>query len=302
VASTWFNRRCRLTSRANDHLAALTRTFHRHHAAQASTRRQPRKKVLPVVKGAKEQKGAPDSRVAGQDPIPVLTDDMAAVPVLTEVMPVAPAPAQQRQTDRDSATSRKRRTLAERDVRERIAEQEARLEQTMAQLERIKAQAASVRDALATEQQNRHILEQQVSDLLTSQRKVAGPDPNIANAGTSRPVPGGHQSRREMARQLADLSDYVACRKRWWQEMESLAESNRQRISELEQEMAQRLQRETQAREVAEREQARAAELQGDLIAATRQIEDLRRQLADIRITPGGSPPAGAEQETGHSS
>ncbi len=249
----------------------------------------------------KGMKGVPGSRAADRDVIPVLTDDMAAVPVLTEVIPEAPAPRKE-PPDRSRPGSRSLRTRAERDVRDRIAEQEARLEQTMAQLERVKAQAASVRDALAAEQHNRHMLEQRVSELLTRRRGVTAVDAGAASSEKARPVPGGHLSRREMARQLAELSDYVACRKRWWEEMESLAESNRQRIRELEQEVAQRLQREALAREVADREQARAAELQEQLIISTREIEQLRRQLADSRLQHSDSTPDGPNEEPGNSS
>jgi hypothetical protein len=276
----------------------LPERFHGKDPAQLTNRRQFRQQALPVVKG---MKGVPGSRAADRDMIPVLTDDMAAVPVLTEVIPEVPA-HQKEQPDRNRPGSKSLRTRAERDVRDRIAEQEARLEQTMAQLERVKAQAASVRDALAAEQHNRHMLEQRVSDLLTRHHGVTAAAAGAASGETVRPVPGGHLSRREMARQLAELSDYVACRKRWWEEMESLAESNRQRIRELEQEVAQRLQREAVAREVADREQARAAELQDQLISTTREVEQLRRELADSRLQRREPAPEGPNEETGDSS
>ncbi len=273
---------------------------------------------------------------ADQDAIPVLTDVTESLPVLTDILHPGPAsepgpapeagrPPQAPSSDPGATTDAAAWTVVGdrtgNELHRRVEEQECRLREAIDQLDRVKEQAAWVRDALLNEQRDRGRLEAQVSELLGQRvgdrprsdatgasdpspvpaaRRVTavasavepGPEPEwapepAAAAGAEpepRPEPALDPS---LASQLAALTDYIACRGRWWHDMEQLAEANRLRIRELELEVAQRTRREAEAQTVAERESGRARELQEALIGATREIERLRRSLSARRDENG---------------
>jgi chromosome segregation ATPase len=136
---------------------------------------------------------------------------------------------------------------AERDILAVAAARERQLTKTLEQFERLKQQAARVREALVT-------------------RQSSAPDTAQLAATASE------------LEQLAALRDYVTGRKRWWHDMEREVESARRRIRELEIELAQRSERQVAAEALADRHSERASRLRAQLASSARELQQLREQ------------------------
>lgn len=167
---------------------------------------------LPALPESEVVKQAPDP-----DAIPVLTDVTESLPVLTDILHPGPAPDAERppQAPSDSAATTdaaSRTAVGDRrgnELQRRVEEQESLLREAIDQLDRVKEQAAWVRDALLSEQRDRSRLAEQVSELL-GQR--AGGRPQGDGTGESDdasppPSPTGNRNRdrnwnRHRSRQL----------------------------------------------------------------------------------------------------
>jgi chromosome segregation ATPase len=167
----------------------------------------------------------------------------------------------------DSRDAAERRLVAE------ITGRDSQLATVGGRVEQLEREAAARAIELAEHQREREAAQAElvrVNDALAARE-----------AATREPV--DVQSLRE---EVATLSDYIANRRVWWDDLEARAVAQTARIAELEREVANRTERQQRADSLAEQAVARADSLHEQLVGQSRRAATLDAELSDLRGDP----------------
>ncbi len=164
------------------------------------------------------------------------------------------------------------------------------LNRTLSELQHTLAERHAAEQRLATELARRGADVERLSAENTALRATAETaEANLA-ALTAESTARAHTvadsgSAAALRQEIASLSAYIANRNQWWLELKASAHTSTERIGTLQRELHDltAAQRDTSAQ--AARESARAATLRAELVAATRLVEEQRRELVSARAT-----------------
>jgi peptidoglycan hydrolase CwlO-like protein len=121
----------------------------------------------------------------------------------------------------------------------------------------------------------------------------------LSEQRTEPPVSLNARAEVELLQEIASLRAYVTNRNDWWLQLKAQAAAAAERIGALERELHDATTARRTATALAERESTRARELRAELVAATRLLEDQRRQRTaglEPRREPTHSPPPGVSE------